>query len=116
MAENGITPSHERAFPTGGDNLEMTVIPGREDPDRIEALPQEEGHGNTEHSNASGKDVRATEERHDPGVPTSMVGNRNEPVDDGSSINSIPDNDPRPEVATFRLREAQMLPICILSS
>ena len=97
------------------------MIPGREDPDRIEAVPQEEGHGNnheqnhrTEHSNSGGNDVPATEKRHNPGV-TSTVGDRNEPVDDGSSINSIPDNDPRPEVATFRLREAQMLSICIPS-
>jgi len=65
----------------------------------------------------SGNDYRsATGQNHGTGLISSNASTA-ETVDDsdGASVASnIPRSDPRPDVATFRRRQAQMLPICIL--
>ena len=113
-----MTEGHKLPFRVQSNSFEEIAFaePFADTNVREPDMPEE----TTLHSNgvekASGSDYRfATDQNHGIGVISSNASTV-ETVDESdraSVASTIPTSDSRPEIATFRRRQAQMLPICI---
>jgi len=118
MTEGG-NESHKLPFRVQSNSFEEIAFaePFADTNVREPDMPEE----TTLHSNgvekASGSDYRfATDQNHGIGVISSnasTVETVDSESDRASVASTIPTSDSRPEIATFRRRQAQMLPICI---
>jgi hypothetical protein len=112
MTENG-NASHDRD--SRRESFEMTNVSPATDPDHINAYDQDHSRQMEDSDNSrkiSDNEDPLIIERHGVEVELS-IGESDDEVDAASINSSIPTVDDRPEVATFRRRQAQMLPICI---
>jgi len=123
MTEHG-NQSHMREFLTKGEMFEMGTLTASPDPDSIEAEADAEGE-NHSHQTEDGNGDEKLSDNDDPAIEHHEVeaGSSHgsiiasvEESDAASTHSNFPTTDDRPEVATFRRRQAQMLPICILST